>query len=80
MLHPTCVERRSPTSLVVHAALNVTDAAPRVEPRAEGVEYETLGEPLGQVNVEPGGFEPNEEQPRKAISHGQEFAPSFHTS
>src|SRR6266851_6443050 len=68
------IERGPPAALVVarelkvvaltrHAALDVADAAPGVQPRAEGPEH-------GQVGFDAGRFQRDEEQASEAVSHG----------
>jgi len=46
------------------AALDVADAAPGVQPRAQRAEH-------GQIRVYASGFERDEEQAAEAVSHGQ---------
>ena len=79
MLHPARVEGRPPALLVVageleivaparHAALDVADTAPGVQPRAEGPEH-------GQVGFDPGRFQRDEERAAEAIGQGWRARP-----
>ncbi len=73
VLHPGRLEGGSPALLVVagqlkivalarHASLDVADAPPRVQPRAEGPQH-------GHVGVHANGFRRDEEQAAEAVSH-----------
>ena len=48
--------------MALHAALDVADSAPRVQPRAEGSEH-------GQIRVYTSRLQRDEEQAAEAISH-----------
>ena len=52
-------------ALVRHAALDGADTAPGVQPRAEGTEH-------GQIRVDAGRLQRDEEQASEVVSHGAE--------